>query len=318
MSEPAARVLASVLARRHQVDPAWGWTQWHDLVERELADVRLRSLPGHLGVSVRVTPLGRPVVLLERTLSGPRRLFTLAHEVGHVSLGWHSQQATCDATDLSWRAASDEFEANAFAAELLVPDFWLQRLIADMGLPSAIERAYRLSSASPTTVSLQLTRALDPGWAFVQVDATTNVVKYRGQSVGTDVNLPNPGDPWVSTDAVGPIESWEYQPVGWSRVSWLRYPMTSPLAAPTQEPASSILKRIIADVGIDAAERQHLVHSVNGVCGAAKNRIHAGTSAEKMAALLWQRIDARDKLRAVAAHPAFEEFVSQKARELAQ
>lgn len=307
-----------MLARRHDVDPSWRWTGWHDLVDRQVAEVRLRDLPGHLGVSVRHTPLGRSAILLDRHLTGARRLFTLAHEVGHVCLGWHRGRATCDESDVfSWRAAAEEAEANAFAAELLVPEFWLQQLIANAGLPAAIEDAYRLSAASPTTVSLQLSRTLEPGWAFVQLDHETGRVWYRGQSAGSDVNLPGVGDVWDVQQAVGPIDSWEYRPVGWSRIVWLRYPTSSPLAAPTAEPASAILRRIIEDLAVPVDGREHLIQSLNGICGAAKNRLEPGFTGEDMAALLWQRIDARPKLQDVAAHPEFERFVSQKARELA-
>lgn len=307
-----------MLARRYGVDPSWRWTGWRALVDGHLAEVRLRDLPGHLGVSVRYTPLGRPAILLDQHLTNARRLFTLAHEVGHICLGWHRGTATCGETDVfSPRAAAEEAEANAFAAELLVPEFWLQRLISNAGLPDAIDSAYRLSSASPTTVSLQLARTLHPGWVFVQLDRETHEVRYRGQSPGTDANLPSIGNAWDAPQAVGPIESWEYRPVGWSRIVWLRYPTSSPLAAPTVEPASAILRRILEDLPPTPEGREHLIHSVNGVCGAAKNRVEPGFTAEEMAALLWQRIDARPKLRDVAAHPEFERFVSQKARELA-
>lgn len=54
---------------------------------------------------------------------GPRRRFTMAHELGHCCLNWHIEpQYGCSSEDLEdWNRRAAEREANAFAAELMMP-----------------------------------------------------------------------------------------------------------------------------------------------------------------------------------------------------
>ena len=58
---------------------------------------------------------------------GGRKRFTIAHELGHWELHPHlNQLSACTAADIhAYRGSSEELEANAFAAELLMPDFLL-------------------------------------------------------------------------------------------------------------------------------------------------------------------------------------------------
>lgn len=53
----------------------------------------------------------------------PRRRFTMAHELGHYCLGWHTdRQYRCSSEDIEdWHRKAAEREANAFAAELMMP-----------------------------------------------------------------------------------------------------------------------------------------------------------------------------------------------------
>lgn len=59
--------------------------------------------------------------------NGGRKRFTIAHELGHWELHPHLDQLqACSATDIhAYRGSREELEANAFAAELLMPDFLL-------------------------------------------------------------------------------------------------------------------------------------------------------------------------------------------------
>lgn len=310
----APRRLAQLLARGYAADPGWGWTAWRSWVSDHLADVLTRDLPGYEGISLRYTVRGSPAIIIDRRLRGPRRLFTLAHEVGHVCLGWHGSRTACTETDIGRSTQLDEEEANAFAAELLVPEFWLEGLIAAGGLPGALEQAYRQARASPTTVNLQLSRVLPAGWAFVQVDEG-DVVRYSGQSRGSSIHLPRAGDNWTVAQALGPIELWEWH-AGWSTTHWLRYPTESPLPPAQPRSAGAILQAIMDDLGVHGAERTSLVQSVNGVCSIAFQRAPRPLTPEALAAAFWQRLDAREQLAGVLTHARCEAFVAQKAREL--
>ena len=68
------------------------------------------------------------VIRVARSSHVGRRRFTIAHEIGHWLL---HQGSTIDRTDSKasftvWNDSSEEAEANAFAAELLMPEFLLR------------------------------------------------------------------------------------------------------------------------------------------------------------------------------------------------
>ena len=87
-------------------------------------DVDATSFDGAL---IRVKGADRGKVLLNRNVPEPeRRLFTLAHEVGHFVMPRHGRDASlCRATDVeTWDPSvkAAEREANEFAASILMPE----------------------------------------------------------------------------------------------------------------------------------------------------------------------------------------------------
>ncbi len=69
-----------------------------------------------------------------------RNTFSIAHELGHYNLPGHNKlQYSCNLRDMLCfkGSAKEEFEANRFASELLMPSSWLKERIrtADVSLP---------------------------------------------------------------------------------------------------------------------------------------------------------------------------------------
>lgn len=89
------------------------------------------------------------IVLNEEITFLPRRRFTLAHELGHHCISWHTGIGTCATDDPFFRyngqnrINSQELEANTFASELLMPTRWVRELLdslpAHTPLPQQIE-----------------------------------------------------------------------------------------------------------------------------------------------------------------------------------
>lgn len=107
------------------------------------------------GALVRVRHLNRGRIALRRDIrEAGRRLFTLAHEFGHYVLPGHGDgPAVCRAEDVeSWdsRLHVREREANAFAAEILMPRTVVAPLAA--GEPS-FEHIRRIASACGTSLT---------------------------------------------------------------------------------------------------------------------------------------------------------------------
>ncbi len=98
-----------------------------------------------------------------------RQRFTIAHEIGHFLLHRSSSQVFIDATPIFFRdeTSSDgsqrqEIEANAFAAELLMPEHLLRQHLVNHPLDALDEDAVRPLAAkfgvSIQALTIRLTR----------------------------------------------------------------------------------------------------------------------------------------------------------------
>lgn len=74
-----------------------------------------------------------PIIELNTEITfEPRRRFTLAHEIGHICIPWHTGITVCSLDDPSYKVQgqtlinTQELEANTFASELLMPTPWIQ------------------------------------------------------------------------------------------------------------------------------------------------------------------------------------------------
>lgn len=88
----------------------------------------------HLGIDGMCQLQKNPpeIILNTETTYEPRRRFTLAHEIGHICIPWHTGVDLCSLDDPYVRIDgqrminTQELEANIFASELLMPTDWLK------------------------------------------------------------------------------------------------------------------------------------------------------------------------------------------------
>lgn len=112
-----------------------------------------------------------PIITLnsEQTYQ-PRIRFTLAHEIGHVKIPWHTGVIGCS-TDNPYvhvqakkQIDSQELEANAFASEILIPREWLQQKVdAIDDFPLLLEQIMNETGASAMACFYALENALPSG-----------------------------------------------------------------------------------------------------------------------------------------------------------
>ena len=93
------------------------------------------------------------VVGVNKTHHPNRQRFSIAHEIGHYSLGHYRDifidmeaisQGRFDICDEQHNKVQEQ-EANHFAGELLIPSSMLKKDFSDMGNVDQIARAYRVS-----------------------------------------------------------------------------------------------------------------------------------------------------------------------------
>ena len=109
--------------------------------------------------------VGTPLIAVNSSHSRPRQQFTVAHELGHLTLHgaqtfvdrhfvFRRDQRTATGTD------RDEIQANMFAAELLMPRDWLLRDAGDrefdMGDDDALSKLARRYGVSQSAMAFGL------------------------------------------------------------------------------------------------------------------------------------------------------------------
>lgn len=100
--------------------------------------------------------------VVNRDHSMTRKRFTLAHELGHFILHKDSSSVFIDSSPIFYRdeqsaqgLLTEEVEANAFAAELLMPENWLREKVADLPLDYVTDEAGVARLAQELQVSVQ-------------------------------------------------------------------------------------------------------------------------------------------------------------------
>lgn len=111
-----------------------------------------------------------------------RRRFTMAHEIGHVQIPWHTDATRCVTDDPSVyiqkrkKIDSQEYEANVFASELLIPSDWLAEAVSRMtDLDTLLSQVVTQTNASVMACLYALEHVLPAGHVIF---AATEAMEY--------------------------------------------------------------------------------------------------------------------------------------------
>jgi hypothetical protein len=293
-----------------------------EVLVRELADLEEDSLPGGYD-AVTLDKSGRhprPRVIIEKNQPATRRIFTLGHEIGHIVIPWHYGTDFCrldSAARLGDRLTADvEAQANHFAAELLMPTKWVERLIkAEAGLENLVE-AVKAVGVSYHAASIRLVNLLPGGALFVEMDAERNVVRASA-SPSTHIRLPEVGKPFRGAELNSLASERVSFVSGSSKIIWWRFPdkIASPKLLGEVRQSSELLRLICDEVFDDARLTTQAMMSINGVIGAANGTI-LRTGAGDLFTILKRRFLGRGEIAAVVNHRLFEEFLARRVQEI--
>lgn len=108
----------------------------------------------------------------------PRRRFTLAHELGHIFISWHSDVTLC-VTDNEYSEHNkldiQEHEANVFASEILMPTEWVKEVLARSENKSLEYNVKQLSNIANTSIMACF-------YALENAMKSGNVIVVRGET----------------------------------------------------------------------------------------------------------------------------------------
>jgi Zn-dependent peptidase ImmA (M78 family) len=104
-------------------------------VIKDYADIEEDNIPYNVD-AICINQTSRPLIVLKKNVSQNRRRFTLAHELGHIQIPWHTGMLSCHTEDNNKLLNSNKYnlmerEANTFAAEILMPQVWLEKLVIE-------------------------------------------------------------------------------------------------------------------------------------------------------------------------------------------
>jgi hypothetical protein len=227
----------------------------------------------------------RPTIYLRQQTAARRERFTLAHELGHVLLGWHFGDVACSpanavttqdslpARGLPLGFMRMEQEANDFASHLLLPWSYLNGLAATEDMPILLTGLTE-ADVSAFAGLLALRRVLQPGFVF-RFDAGNGdirVITTTGTgSVDTSTLSGTARDHgrWSVSDRV---------------VFWWRLTEFSGLPAVEPTPSRELLDLLISQAGLTgpaaAARKQKIQATTSGIL----SKLH-GDAAQTVASL---------------------------------
>jgi Zn-dependent peptidase ImmA (M78 family) len=142
------------------------------------------------GVSLHIkSNRRRPTIILNESRPHTRKRFTLAHEIGHILIPWHVGTIVDD-IDVSEGSSDSSYwelegEANRFAAELLMPQWWLREITNRYKNPCEMLSVIKEhADVSVDAALIRLVSALMPGYLYALVNEEGFVVS-SGRSEGT-------------------------------------------------------------------------------------------------------------------------------------
>jgi hypothetical protein len=282
----------------------------------EFSDLREMAFPADVdmdGVCLGLKRPGRrPIVIVNSRKHALRRRFTLAHELGHLIIPWHtgnvfdntSRDDIEEETDY-WRM---EAEANRFASELLMPTCWVKSLLTgQIDPPSLVRMIQSNAQVSHQSAAYKLASCLPVG--FVYAEVLPNGRLRPGASSHTPAVLPYPRQVDVLEGAL-PWATRRWKPTGstgfwWWDTNFHREPI------PTEADWKVLLKAVLDEL-LPLEDQLAFKASLNGVLAAAHGQEKQRTPANVLNACL-QRLHIHaehdERYAKLITHSAFAELL---------
>lgn len=258
-----------------------------------------------------------PAVFVNRSMPMLRRRFTLAHELGHVAMGWHLNTLMCDVgveahDDPLVLRTDQEGEANEFASSLLVPHRFRKSITAgDPSIPQILTKLEQAEvSASAGLIAIQ--PYLPPGVVLRTTSLSRPVISH---ATGQGIRELAYGGNWAELrqQAVESGSVWhQNQTVFW----YSFWNPQAPRADTDSRRSVQILRDAIAQTGLTGSALESLRMSVSGVIGAAVGDTTVNDPSQLLG-IITQRVAVDNRFAPLADVPDFQLFLERKAREIA-
>lgn len=302
----AIKNLAAQVVERFNLEPP---VDIRALVENH-TDLEYCDWPYEACSGIAILSGDRPKVFIRNRQWPRRERFTLAHEFGHVMIGWHVNAIDCKPSgelnppsDGTFLGINQEREANEFASRVLLPDRSVEHFRTAYVDPTTILETVAQAEMSATAGTIAVSRSLLPGYVFL-VPGYDRMISSEGtRYVGI-------GEAARFAIASGTTEHQDKQ------VTWFQL-------ATAQQPDNSIrsaaeAKRCLQEIAHSHTARLiegNIIPQVGGTFGAAVGRLPDVEAATLYGVLLY-RFGTND-LAPLLELPEFRSYLAFKARERA-
>ncbi len=264
------------------------------------------------GVTIGLGDIGKPHILINSSKPRTRQKFTLAHELGHVIIPWHTGII---ASHIKEGGGDDyeywnmEAEANRFASELLIPTKWVrEEFKAGASFAKIFAKTLSAVGTSRDAFLIKVFNALDQPVLCVQVAESGKILKrYRSGGMPRYDNLPTVEmlDVYFAEnlDCREEFSSGDRDFVIWK---------PSPIAVIEYDQRSwrEVLEQIIQETGVRSA-----IPSINAILPAQLSSC-TNLSVEATCEKVMLAYQGREKIASVVSHPLFLQYVIKRVREL--
>ncbi|WP_083243758.1 ImmA/IrrE family metallo-endopeptidase [Aeromonas sp. DNP9] len=300
--------MAARLLDRHKLKPPFDL----DALVSEYANVEYHHFPFSVdGITIGIGGDQKPQVLINSNAPETRRKFTLAHELGHIIIPWHTGTIVSHlgSIDSHFEYMEMESEANLFASELLVPKAWLHELTKEFTtFESLIKKVLMDTSVSRDAAFIKIFKVIHTPIICAWIDCNGNLIKeYRTSSAPSSASLQ--GKNIIKDRIFLTAASEEIFFLGDRRYkSWFFERVTIEEIDP--RPWREIINEILNDTG-----KLQLLSSINAILPS-RYAPNKEKSESELCSLVIQAYDGRGKYDDIVSHPLFPQYVIKRIREL--
>lgn len=260
----------------------------------------------------------KPKILINQWQVENRKRFTVAHELGHVILPWHAGSIACapTSTDAYSNILIDkmEKEANLFAAEVLMPNEWIQEKFLKYSddISGILLEVYLEAKVSIHAAVLRLRDYVGLGYHFLIAynDEVNMLVRTDGTSYkGILKSIKD--FKYAFSDEINIIELGEYQ-VFWAKEKFY----IEKLNVSVNQDSNSLMIQILEDV-YGSEDVNKFRNKINGIFGAANGRVKGSSNPkEDLHYLIARSLSTKRDLVDFENHSLFSTFVNVKIIEM--
>lgn len=303
--------MAARLLKRHNLTPPYNLSKLAKLY----GDLEYRHfpIPGD-GITIGIGVKDKPNILINESMPKTRQKFTLAHELGHIIIPWHT--GTVISHENSSGRDNHEYlemesEANRFAAELLIPSSWVSEEFENAkNFKQFIIKIFEAAEVSREALLIKVFNTLQKPLICVQVSESGHTVSgyYTKSAPNIDVHSSHPNDKKILGEAEKKgkfiLSNREY-----------RYWQFSYVAVDISEDDTRSWREILDQILVETDSVDSL-GSINAIL-ASHFQKHKTASIPEICGHIIRTFKERNNLTQVIEHRSFDQYIIKRVTELA-